>query len=157
MVEELVENRAGLDITSRSAFSYVTDVFTSRSFSALVAKNSIPLSHKKVANNYTIVKKIFKFQAVNARISNVEKTLLAKYDFNTLEFTTVKQMFEELALLQKWSMSNNATLRKDADEIIEIRTKELRYLSASHYATLSNEIYRGYVALENYFNEISKY
>ena len=157
MVEELVENRAGLDITSRSAFSYVTDVFTSRSFSALVAKNSIPLSHKKVANNYTIVKKIFKFQAVNARISNVEKALLAKYDFNTLEFTTVKQMFEELALLQKWSMSNNATLRKDADEIIEIRTKELRYLSASHYATLSNEIYRGYVALENYFNEISKY
>lgn len=46
------------------------------------------------------------------RISNVEKALLAKYDFNTLEYTTVKQMYEELALLQKWSMSQDEELKK---------------------------------------------
>lgn len=157
MLEEITANRLGLDLTARSAFSSEANVFTSRSFSALVAKNNIPLSHKKVANNYVIIKKVFKFQAVGARITNVEKSLLAKYDFNTLEFTTVKQMFEEIALLQKWSASEDEKLRADADEILEIRAKELKFLSASHYVNLSNEIYKGYVALENYFSEISKY
>ncbi len=157
MMDEILENRTEFDLTKRSAFSYVDDVFTSRSFSALVAKNNIPLSHKKAADNYVIIKRVFRFQAVNGRISKTEKALLDKYDFNTLEFTTVKQMFEELALLQKWSASTDSKLRCDSDEILEIRAKELKFLAASHYAKLSNEIYRGYVALENYFTEISKY
>ena len=91
------------------------------------------------------------------RITNAEKTLLAKYDFNTLEYTTVKQMYEELTLLQKWSMSDDENLKKDSDAILEIRTKELKYIIATSYANISNEIYRGYLALENYFIEISKY
>lgn len=91
------------------------------------------------------------------RISNVEKALLAKYDFNTLEYTTVKQMYEELALLQKWSMSQDEELKKDSDAILEIRTKELKFIVATSYANISNEIYKGYLALENYFIEISKY
>ena len=156
-MDEILENKTKFDITKRSAFSYVTDVFTSRSFSALVAKNNIPLSHKKLADNYVIIKRVFNFQAVNGRISKTEKALLDKYDFNTLEFTTVKQMYEELALLQKWSASEDTKLRNDADEILEIRTKELKFLSASHYVNLSNEIYKGFIALENYFVEISRY
>ena len=157
MTEDITANRARFDITSRSMFSNADDVFTSRSFSALVAKNTIPVSHKKCADNYVVVKKYFAFQAVNGRISATEKALLERYDFSPLEFTTVKQMFEELVLLQKWSLKGDEKLSRDADEIIEIRAKELRFLSASHYASLSNEIYRGYIALENYFTEISKY
>ena len=122
-----------------------------------MAKNTIPYFHKKVADNYIIIKKVFKFQAVMPRISNVEKALLAKYDFNTLEYTTVKQMYEELALLQKWSMSQDEELKKDSDAILEIRTKELKFIVATSYANISNEIYKGYLALENYFIEISKY
>lgn len=91
------------------------------------------------------------------RITNAEKTLLAKYDFNTLEFTTVKQMYEELALLQKWSMSGDENLKKDSDMLLEIRTKELKFIVATSYANISNEIYKGYLALESYFTEISKY
>ena len=123
----------------------------------MLAKNTIPYFHKKVADNYVIIKKVFKFQAVMPRISNVEKALLAKYDFNTLEYTTVKQMYEELALLQKWSMSQDEELKKDSDAILEIRTKELKFIVATSYANISNEIYKGYLALENYFIEISKY
>ena len=102
MPEDLIEKKSNFDLTSRSAFSNNEEVFTSRSYAALLAKNTIPYFHKKVADNYIIIKKVFKFQAVMPRISNVEKALLAKYDFNTLEYTTVKQMYEELALLQKW-------------------------------------------------------
>ena len=154
MPEDLIEKKSNFDLTSRSAFSREEEVFTSRSYAALLAKNIIPYSHRKLADNYVIVKRIFKFQAVMPRITNAEKSLLAKYDFNTLEYTTVKQMYEELALLQKWSMSNNPDLKQDSDEI---RTKELKFIVATSYASISNEIYKGYLALESYFNEISKY
>ena len=81
------------DLTSRSAFSSDNDTFTSRSFAALLAKNVVPYSHKKIADNYLVIKKIFKFQMCLNRISNTEKTLLEKYDFNILEFTTMQQMY----------------------------------------------------------------
>ena len=144
-------------MTSRSAFSREDEVFTSRSYAALLAKNIIPYSHRKIADNYVIIKRVFKFQSLMSRISNAEKALLAKYDFNTLEYTTVKQMYEELELLQKWSVTGDEKLKNDADAILEIRTKELKYIVATSYASISNEIYKGYLALENYFIEISKY
>ncbi len=157
MPEDLIEKKSNFDLTSRSAFSRDEEVFTSRSYAALLAKNIIPYSHRKLADNYIIIKKVFKFQAVMPRITNTEKKLLARYDFNTLEYTTVKQMYEELALLQKWSVSADENLKNDADEILEIRTKELKFIVATSYASISNEIYKGYLALENYFMEISKY
>ena len=136
MPEDLIEKKSNFDLTSRSAFSREEEVFTSRSFAALLAKNIIPYSHKKMADNYVIIKRVFKFQAVLSRITKTERNLLAKYDFNTLEYTTVKQMYEELALLQKWAVSNDETLRKESDEILEIRTKELKYIIATSYAKL---------------------
>ena len=157
MIEEIVTKKSDFDLTSKRAFSKEDEVFTSRSYAALLAKNTIPYSHKKLADNYIIVKRIFKFQAVQSRITNAEKQLLAKYDFNTLEYTTVKQMYEELALLQKWSGSTDEKLKHDADTIMEIRTKELKFIDANSYANISNEIYRGYIALEHYFEEISRY
>ena len=157
MPEDLIEKKSSFDLTSRSAFSREDEVFTSRSYVALLAKNIIPYSHRKIADNYVIIKRVFKFQAVMSRISNAEKALLAKYDFNTLEYTTVKQMYEELELLQKWSVTGDEKLKNDADAILEIRTKELKYIVATSYASISNEIYKGYLALENYFIEISKY
>ncbi len=157
MEDTLVARKSNFDITSRSAFSSENATFTSRSFAALLAKNIIPNSHKKIANNYIIVKRVFKFQAVMSRISHSEKALLNKYDFETLEFTTVKQMYEELALLQQWATSNDEVLQKESDEILEIRVKELKFIDATRYASISNEIYKGYLALENYLEEISKY
>lgn len=157
MIEEIVSKKSDFDLTSKSSFSKADEAFTSRSFAALLAKNFIPYSHKKLADNYIIVKRIFKFQAIQSRINNTEKALLAKYDFNTLEFTTVKQMYEELRLLQKWSASDDEKLKHDADTIMEIRTRELKFIDANSYANISNEIYKGYIALEHYFEEISKY
>lgn len=157
MPEDLIEKKSNFDLTSRSAFSREDEVFTSRSYAALLAKNIIPYSHKKMADNYVIIKRVFKFQAVMSRITKAEKSLLAKYDFNTLEFTTVKQMYEELELLQKWAVSTDEKLKADSDAILEIRTKELKFIVATSYANISNELYKGYLALENYFIEISKY
>ncbi len=157
MLEEILDKKSNFDLTSKSAFSKEDETFTSRSYAALLAKNAIPYSHRKAADNYIIIKRVFKFQAVMSRITNAEKALLAKYDFNVLEYTTIKQMYEELALLQKWSASPDVKIRNDADTILEIRTKELKFIDANRYANISNEIYKGYVGLEHYFEEISKY
>jgi len=157
MLENIQENKSNFDLTSRSAFSNDNDTFTSKSFAALLAKNNVPGSHKRIADNYLIIKKVFKFQACMSRISNVEKALLEKYDFNILEFTTMKQMYDELTLLQKWSASDDRTVSEAADNILLIRVKELKFLEASRYASISNEIYNGYKALEQYLKEISKF
>lgn len=157
MLDETIETKSNFDITSKSVFSSEDDTFTSRSIAALLAKSVVPASHKRVADNYLIVKKIFKFQACMSRISNVERALLEKYDFNTLEFTTMKQMYNELSLLQKWSSSEDKEAREAADEIFLIRVKELKYLESSSYVTISNEIYNGFKALQQYLKEISRY
>ena len=155
MLENILDKKSNFDLTSKSTFSNDSDVFTSKSYAALLARNVIPYCHRKLADNYVIIKKIFKFQAVMSRISNADKALLAKYDFNTLEYTTMKQMYEELALLQKWA--NDPKLKADAEQLLEIRVKELKFLDASHYASVSNEIYNGYLALEHYLQEISRF
>ena len=155
MLENILDKKSNFDLTSKSTFSNDSDVFTSRSYAALLAKNCVPACHRRIADNYAIIKKIFKFQAVMSRISNEEKALLAKYDFNTLEYTTMKQMYQELELLQKWDSDSN--LKAVAEKILEIRVKELKFLDASHYAAVSNEIYNGCIALEHYLQEISKY
>lgn len=155
MLENILDKKSNFDLTSKSTFSNESDIFTSRSYAALLARNSIPYYHRKLADNYVIIKKVFKFQAVMSRISNVEKALLKKYDFNTLEFTTMKQMYEELALLQKWATDEK--LKDDAEKLLEIRVKELKFLDASRYANVTNEIYNGYMALEHYLQEISRF
>ena len=141
----------------QSSLSNEDDVFTALSTSALLAKSAVPYSHRRVADNYVIIKNIYRFQAVQSRITNAEIQLLKKYDFNTLEFSTIKQVNDELAYLKKWSTSSNELLRKDADQILQIRCKELKYIVASRYSTVTNEIYNGYKALERYFEEISKF
>jgi len=142
---------------AQSTFSSEEDAFTALSTSALLAKSAVPYSHRRVADNYVIIKRIYRFQAVQSRISNSERQLLQKYDFNTLEYSTIKQINEELSYLKKWSTSSNELLRKDADSLLQIRCKELKFLVASRYATITDEIYNGYKALERYFEEISKF
>ncbi|MBP7211962.1 hypothetical protein KBA27_03925 [bacterium] len=143
--------------TIESALSEENDKFTSLSTSALLAKSEVPYSHRRVADNYVIIKRIYKFQAVQSRITNAELALLQKYDFSPLECSTIKQVNEELAYLKKWSTATNELLSQDADEIIQIRAKELKYIVASKYASKTNEVYEGYKALERYFEEITKY
>lgn len=157
MSGNILENNLNFDLTEKSAFSNESRTFTTRSISALVAQNIVPLSHKKIADSYMIIKKVFNFQINTGRISNTDKALLEKYDFNTLEFTTMQQMYDELALLQKWAISEDKNLASDADEILAIRVRELKFLEGSSYAVVSNEIYNGYKGLTQYLREISKF
>ena len=68
MFEQMMDNKSDFDLTSKSTFSSDNDTFTSNSFAALLAKNNVPISHKRIADNYLVIKKIFKFQACTGRI-----------------------------------------------------------------------------------------
>ena len=150
-------NKVFLESTNLSSLSCDDDKFSSLSMSAMLARGEVPDSHRRVADNYMVIKRIYGSPVVQPRIDNHDKALLSKYDFNLLEYSTIKQINEELSFLKRWSLSLDKNLKKDADEIIQIRAKELKFLVASKYVNLSSEIYNGYKALERYFEEISKY
>ncbi len=150
-------NKVFIESTNLSSLSGDDDKFSSLSMSAMLARGEVPASHRRTADNYMVIKKIYGSPVVQPRINNKEKSLLAKYDFNPLEYSTIKQINEELSFLKRWSLSLEKNLKTEADEIIQIRAKELKFLVASRYVNITNEIYSGYKALERYFEEISKY
>ena len=125
--------------------------------SAMLAKSSVPYSHRRIADNYNIMKNIYGFQVVQPRISNTERNLLFKYQFNTLENTTIGQVNVEIVLLKQWSTSLDDKLRMDADELLQIRVKELKFILSSKYALSTNEVLNGYKAVELYLSEITKF
>lgn len=133
------------------------DTFENLDMSSLLSYGCIPASHKKIADNYMVIKKIYGFQTINSRISVYEKNLLKQYDFDTLENTTINKMNEEIELLKKWSNSLNEKLKSDADTILQIRVKELKFLMGYRYTLVSNELSHGYMALEKYLETVSKY
>lgn len=130
---------------------------TSQSKDVMVARNNVPVYHKSLADNYMLLKKIYGAPVVKPEISSEEKTFLNKHDFNPLEFSTIKQINEELSILKKWNDSREKELVNASEKIFSIRIKELKSIIASKYVKISNEIYNGYKALERYLEEISKY
>ena len=96
--------------------------------SAMLAKSGVPYSHRRIADNYVFMRKIYEFQIVQPRITNSERNFLFRYNFNTLENTTIGQVNAQLALLKSWSMSTEDKLRNDSDTLLQIRVKELKFI-----------------------------
>lgn len=120
-------------------------------------RRGVPESHRRVADNFMIIKKVFGHPVVQPKITQEEANLLARYDFNLLEYSTAKQIEDEIVYLKKWSYSTSRELQYDAENIIKIRAKELKYMIATNYVNISNNVYNGHEVLSKYFEEISKY
>ena len=142
---------------NRVSRKYTEPTLPDLSMSSLIQSGNLPVSHKKCADNYNIIKKVFGFSAVNSTISNYEKAFLKRHDFNVLEYTTGQKMALELEKLKKWSLDDDKYTQSIGDTIIQIRLKELKFLCASNYASVSSEIYDGYKVLDRYFESITKY
>jgi len=119
-------------------------------------RKGVPESHKRAADNFMIIRKIFGQPVVQPKMSDEEKALLVKYDFNPLELSTSRQIEDELLFLKKWSYSRNRELQEAADTIIKIRVKELKYHIATRFVNIKKD-FDGYKILEKYLEEISKY
>lgn len=123
----------------------------------LLAKSSVPYSHRRIAYNYNILKRVCDFQIVQPRISMFETSLLKKYSFSTLENSTISQINKEIALLKQWAISTNDDLRNDSIELLKIRVKELKFIQSHNYTIKSNEMYKGYKSIELYLTNITNY
>ena len=141
----------------KSTLSTESNAFTDISTAALLAKNSVPALHKELANNYVLIKKIYKFPVVKYVITEQDKKLLKKYSFRPLADSDAETVNNELRILREMSVSKKEKTKIDSDILITIRTKELKHIAASKYLQYSNELNNGYLALERYFEEISKY
>ena len=124
--------------------------------SALLAKASVPYSHRRIAEKYVLLKNICSFQIVQPRITNIEKNFLSKYGFRTLDSTTISQINKEIAKLKTWAVSMNDELRTESEELLKIRVKELKFMLSNNYTKKTNEMYKGYEALETYLVNIHK-
>lgn len=134
-----------------------TEKEDSMGLSTLVERSSVPISHKRIADGYMFIKKMYGSFMVNSNITNEERNLLAKFDFAPLEYSTKNQIEEEINFLKKWSASQDEEMAKSADKILEIRVKELKNIVSNRYVFVSNEIYQGFKTLEHYLEKISKY
>lgn len=143
--------------TSNNVALLQEDLGSELPVSAMLAKSGVPFSHRRIADNYVMLKKIYGFQIVQPRISNYERNFLFRYNFNTLENTTISQVNAELTLMKQWAVSIEDSLRKDADELLQIRVKELKFILSNKYAAFSNELCNGYKALDVYLNEMTKF
>ena len=113
------------------------------------------MKQRQLATNYMVIKRIFGFSAVHSRITNAERAILKKYGFDVLENSTISQINHQLEQLKIWSNSGDTFVKAYADEIFEIRIKELKFLRASNYSTAVGEFYDGYMALERYIEYIA--
>lgn len=119
--------------------------------SSLIAKYDVPAQHKRLAANYITIKKIYGYTVIAAQLTNEEARTLSRYNFPRLECASIGQVNTELEQIKKWANSNDSVLRKHAEELFEIRVKELKFLYASGQPTrLYSEINNGYCALEKY-------
>lgn len=64
-------------------------------------------------------------------------------------------MYEELMLIVDWSNSKDYYTRKFADEVFEIRVRELKYLLANTSNVKLMELNGGYRVLERYLEFIA--
>lgn len=124
--------------------------------SVALAKMHVPLKHKQLASNYVLIKKIFGFGAAPIPITASDRAILARHGFLTLESTTIAQTNRQIEQLKEWSNSGDIVLAAYANELFEIRIKELKYLRLTISSGRFVEFQDGYKALEKYVEYIAR-
>lgn len=144
-------------ILNNNVIDFNEDIGAALLRSIMLAKTGVPYSHKRVADNYVVIKRMYNFHTVKASVALSEYDLLKDYNMQPLECTTMNRINDEIEFLKKASNSASIELKEDADKIIIIRAKELKNITASAYSNIPSEMYNGYKAIEKYFEEITKF
>ena len=116
-----------LEINSK-IINFDEDVGAALLRTIVLAKNNVPYSHKRIADNFVVIKRLYKFHTVKTLVTLSEYNLLKKYNMDSLESTKICKVVEELELLKKASSSVDLQIKSDADKIIEIRAKDRNIL-----------------------------
>lgn len=120
-----------------------------------LGKLNVPSKHKQLAANYVLIKKIFGYCVAAIPITNADKATLARHGFQPLEATPIVIMNRQIEQLKNWSNSGDILLAAYANELFEIRIKELKYMRLIVPQGRLTEFEEGYKALEKYVEYIA--
>ncbi|MBQ8476542.1 hypothetical protein IJ531_05715 [bacterium] len=140
---------------SGSKYSHSDEYYANINTAIALGKTRVPLKHKQLAANYVLIKKIFGTCVASIPISNSDRATLTRHGFQQLENTTISQMNRQIEQLKNWSNGGDILLAAYANELFEIRIKELKYLRLTVSASRIEEFEDGYKALEKYIEYIA--
>jgi hypothetical protein len=143
-------------ISSWNKGAKTNEYYANLNTSVILAKSQVPSKHKQLAANYVLIKKIFGNSAAPIPITNSDKTTLSRHGFSTLENSTISQINKQIEQLKNWSNSGDILLGIYANELFEIRIKELKFLRLTMNSNRKSEFQEGYIALEKYIEYIAK-
>ncbi len=132
------------------------DIYSNINTAVALGKTQVPIKHKQLASNYVLIKKIFGFCAASIPITNSDRAVLSRHGFSPLENTTISQANRQIELLKNWSNSNDILLATYANELFEIRIKELKYIRLTVSSGRLAEFQDGFKAFEKYVEYIAR-
>ena len=140
---------------SGSKYTHSDEYYSNINTAVALGKTHVPLKHKQLASNYVLIKRIFGSCVASIPITNADRTTLTRHGFQQLENTTISQMNRQIEQLKNWSNSGDILLAAYANELFEIRIKELKYMRLTLSSGRINEFEDGYKALEKYVEYIA--
>ena len=132
------------------------DYYSSLNTSVALGKSQVPIRHKQLASNYVLIKRIFGSCAAVIPITNADRAVLSRHGFMQLEHSSISQINRQIEQLKAWSNSGDILLGAYANELFEIRIKELKYLTLTMNANRAVEFQDGFQALEKYIEYIAR-
>ena len=132
------------------------DYYASLNTSIALGKTQVPIKHKQIASNYVLIKKIFGSCAAVIPITNADRAILTRHGFMSLENSSISQINKQIEQLKAWSNSGDILLSTYANELFEIRIKELKYLRLTINSGRAIEFKDGFEALEKYIEYIAR-
>lgn len=132
------------------------DYYANINTAVALGKSQVPVKHKQLASNYILIKRIFGSCSAVIPITNADRAVLARHGFMSLENSTISQVNRQIEQLKSWSNSGDILLGAYANELFEIRIKELKYIRLTVTSGRSVEFQEGYKALEKYIEYIAR-
>ena len=140
---------------SGSKLAHSDDFYSNLNTSVVLGKTKVPMKHKQLAGNYMLIKRIFGSCIASIPITSADRTTLTRHGFQQLENTSISQMNRQIEQLKNWSNSGDILLAAYANELFEIRIKELKYMRLTLSSGRISEFEEGYKALEKYIEYIA--
>ena len=132
------------------------DYYSNINTSIALGKTHVPIKHKQLASNYVLIKKIFGNCSAIIPITNTDRAILARHGFQPLESTTISQVNRQIEQLKNWSNGGDILLSAYANELFEIRIKELKYIRLTVPSGRYVEFKEGYKEFEKYIEYIAR-
>lgn len=133
-----------------------SDFYANINTAVALGKTHVPFKHRQLASNYMLIKKVFGFCAASIPITSADRATLSRHGYQPLESSSISTVNRQIEQMKEWANNGDILLTTYANELFEIRIKELKYLRLSISSGRSVEFQDGYKAFEKYVEYIAR-